>query len=1210
MTDKKGKVLNPFQHALKRPDTYIGSTVTTRSKNWVYSPQENDSSMEPKIVNRKIKYNNGLLRLFIEIMSNAIDNKWRSEKNDVKMKRIDFKVDNDPDSETYGWITIRNDGYCIPAEKTKYEFEDYRTGKVRKEKLYPVEVFFGEMLAGTNFEDEDDKKTSGRNGMGGKTIIVFSKKARVEHTNLEHKKKIVLEFSNNGKKRTTPEVSSYKAKTGYTEISFLPDYEYFGYENMDDDLFNLIKKYVYECAMITGLTVTLNEEKIVVKTLEKYIRLYFPDPKENSLMYFKAPNGDECVIIEKGIPDMDAKDDVPQVSWINGLNTRDGGTHVKPWKDVIFNSLVKTFNARKPKKGEAVLKTTKKELYPYFTIFVRAEVGGAKFDGQTKDMLVAPDIELASDKKGKAELNATISNGIKKMLKWNFISLLEEKLSLKAEKTQSRKENVGSRKVAASKKYTPANFAGTKKADECTLIISEGLSAKTFADRMFSNDYYGSYAIRGKFINVQNATIREINDNPEVQALKKIVGLVTGVDYTEDTNRKTLKYGKILIITDQDDDGFHIRGLLLNFLHHLWGSLFEIVRDDGTSFVESLTTAVGMVKEGKKIQMFFSNPEFQEWMANEDPKRLKKLARAGNIKYYKGLGSHGPTDTKLYTDDEKRIKYVLDGDEADYMELGFNKHQSHWRKEWITRDIPKPGELIITDDDDNGIIPITTKGDLSLSSFVDSQLIIYHVMALRRALPNMYDGFKESQRKAFYGTMMDKDAKNKAVNLENLCGSIKKLTGYHHAGSALQDTMKKMAQGFVGSNNIPPLQNADGEFGTRLHGGNDASAARYIFTALEKVTWTVFSALDEPILKHAMEDGESIEYEQFMPIIPMILINGANGIASGYSTNIPCYNPDDIVQWIETWLQSEDGQVDLPFLKPWYRGFNGEIELLKHEGTGKSRKPRLFDPEKDDKPTGWRSKGILEKGKKGWWNIKELPIGMWTSTMTEYLEYLLSGTPPDGSKKKKGDKYLKDVRWKGTTNTIHWEILPTKEFIPDMNVVGNFKNLQNTFSLTNMHVLDSNGYPRNYSSPEELLYDFCEERLHHYDLRRNYWLKKYKQDYQKENDRYKYVKAVVDKKLNMHQKDEALEADMKKLGLRKVKGGGDNSDEGATYNYLLSMQMRSMTVKRLEEIKKEMETLKKKVDDLEGQTGIDLWATDLETFKVAYKKFLKTRKEE
>lgn len=1232
MTSKTGKVLNPFKHARLRPDTYIGSAKTIKLKTWIFNDTDSEeangrdenegseaSDVETrkvaslsKIIYKKIKYNPGMTSIFIEIMSNAIDNLWRSQAHGIPMRRIDFQADNDPDSETYGWITIKNDGYCIPIEKTEYEFDDYRRNKTRKETLYPAEVFFGEMLAGTNFEDDEKRKTSGRNGMGGKAMVIFSSDATIEHTDPERHKKLVITFSEHGTQRTKPVVTSYRAKTGYTQVSFRPDYEYFGYEGMDGDFFSLIKKYVHECAMITGLNVTLNGEKIIMKNLEKYVRLYYPDNKENALIHLKAPNGDECVLIERGLPDLDAREDVPQVSWINGINTRDGGIHVKAWVDAIFPLLVKTFNARKTKKGEQSLKTTAKELYPYFTIFVRAEVFGAEFSTQTKERLTGPKIVLAKNAKQSTELTASLTTGIKKMMKWNFITLLEEKLLLKAEKKQTRKEGSGGRKVAASKKYSPANFAGGKQSKKCTLIISEGLSAKTFADRLFKRDYYGSYAIRGKFINVQNATMKEISENAESQQLKKILGLVTGVDYTDENNRKLLKYGKVLIITDQDDDGFHIRGLLLNFFHHLWPGLFDIKCEDGSPFVESLTTAVAMVRRGKEIKMFFSNPEFQEWMKNEDPKELRKLINSGSIKYFKGLGTHEATDAKLYSEDQKRIFYVLDGEEADYMDLGFNKHQSNWRKEWITRDMPKPGDNHEGDADScagTSTSEITVSGDVSLSTFVDTQLIIYHIMALRRALPNMFDGFKESQRKAFYGIMMDKDARKRPINLENLAGSVKKITGYHHGGTSLQDTIIKMAQGFVGSNNIPLLKNA-GEFGTRVYGGDDAAAARYITTNLEDISWAIFPSLDDPILTHAMEDGENVEYKQFMPIIPMILINGANGIASGYSTNIPCYNPEDIVKWIELWLGSGGGAPEAPArLKPWYRGYIGEIELLIHEGTGKSRKTRVFDPDSDGdtKPTAWRSKGILEKGKKGWWNIKELPVCMWTSSMTEHLEYLMSGTPPEGSKKKKGEKCLKDIRWKGTTNTINWEILPNKEFVPDIEAAGNFKNLQSTSPLTNMHVLDSNGYPRNYSSPEDLLQDFCSERLRYYGLRKDYWLKKYKKDLQKESDRYKYVKAVIDKKLNMYQTDEKLEADMKKLGLRKVAG---ENDKDLSYDYLLSMQMRSMTVRRLAEIEKEILRLKKLVADLQGKEPSDLWLEDLATFKVAYAKFQKTRKEE
>lgn len=1259
-SSKTGKVLNNFQHALIRPEPVIGSRITIRRDCWVYATSsstneeesqidasEDDTSTKkntPKIILKKIKFNAGLTKIFCEIMSNAIDNLWRSQKYGLTMKRIEFKIPTDPEDEYFGWITVINDGYCIPVEKAKYEFADFRTGDIRNENLYPAEVFFGEMNAGTNFEDEEGKKTSGTFGWGAKAAVIFSKAFTVEHTNPEQRKMLVQNYSENGTVRDKPTVTSYKNKTGYTSISFLPDYEYFGYPGMDDDYFSLIKRYVYECAMITGLGVVLNGEKIVVKDLGKYVRLFYPDAKENSLFSFKAPNGDECVVIEKGVPEKEVEDEVPHVSWVNGVSTRDGGIHVDAWRESIFSVLVKTFNSRKPKKGEKdVLKTTAKDLYPYFTIFVRAEIEGPKFDGAPKDQLVGyingdgeivGKLNLTKDKKEKSVFTASINEAMKKIMKWNFVTLLEEKLAMKADRTQSRKEGSTSKKVPATKNYTPANFAGTKRSAECILVVGEGLSANAFVGQLIAkipegSDLVGRLAIRGKFINVQNASSRDINANAEVAQLKKILGLVTGVKYTKDhpENLKLLKYWKLMLATDQDDDGFHIRGLVLNFIYWGWPELFDLRCPDGTYFIESLSTAVAIARWGKgSMKIFYSNPEYREWLEGPEPKTLKGLS----VKYYKGLATHEVGEEDIYLGKKnpamkslKRVQYFLDDEVGDYMDLGFNKHQADWRKVWITRDMRQAGD----DTPLEALVPIVVNGELSLSSFVDTQLKIYHIMALRRALPNMYDGFKESQRKAFYGIMMNKKARKGVVNLENLAGSVKEATGYHHGGTSLENTIKKMAQGFVGTNNIPLLK-AAGQFGQRELGGEEAGAARYIFTGLEEVTNAIFCAEDRPLLQQRIEDDVKVEFELFMPIVPIILINGADGIASGYSTKIPCYNPDDIVAWIEAWLESEDGTVDLPWLMPWYNGFVGENELLKRVG----KTVKTFDPEVDEgPPTAWRSKGILEQGKGGWWHIRELPIGMWTNTMKEHLEYLLSGTPPEGSKKKKGDRYLLDVRWKGSINTAKWDIKPTKDFIPDMNVVGNFKNMQSTFSLTNIHVIDENNFPRKFSCPEELLGEFCVRRLAFYDKRRDYWLKKYEIDAQRESDRYKYVKLVVDGKLNMHQKGEKLEGDMKKAGLRKFanknKKVKDDAEAAAededgnvdpvaaeavdtSYDYLLSMQMRSMTVERLAQIKKELEATKAKLDELKNKTSKDLWVDDLGRFKAAYAKFLKTRKEE
>ena len=554
------------------------------------------------------------------------------------------------------------------------------------------------------------------------------------------------------------------------------------------------------------------------------------------------------------------------------------------------------------RRGEkSVLKTTAKELYPYFVMFVRAECPGAQFDSQTKDRLNSPEIILAEDKAQKAVLNKAVAEGVKKMMRWNFVGLLEEKLLAKADRAQTKKDGA-KEKVYYGKNLNDAHYAGTKRSGECALFITEGLSAKTFADSIIANiedgsDYYGSFAIRGKFINVQKASRREVMANEEVKALKTILGL----PWTSTVAVSDLRYGKIIIMTDQDDDGFHIRGLLINFIWHLWPTLITsgMVQDGTQYFLGSFTTMVVKAEWGTgknaQMKMFYSNPEYKQWYELEGCK-IKGL----KVKYYKGLGTHAPGDEHLYLEDQKILKYGTDGNEDKYMSLGFDK-ETNVRKEWITRDMVKPGELRLTDGDDT---PIAVDGPISISDFVEQQLIIYHKMALARAIPNMYDAFKDGQRKAFYGVNVDPDTKKGSVNLENLVGSIKKATGYHHAGKALEDTVKKMVQGFVGANNIPLMVN-DGQFGSRSCGGDDAAASRYIATRLEEITGTIYHRLDEPILTRTIEDGKEVEYGMYIPVIPMILINGGAGIASGYSAKLPCYNPDDVVVWIDDWLNSK-----------------------------------------------------------------------------------------------------------------------------------------------------------------------------------------------------------------------------------------------------------------------------------------------------------------
>lgn len=1166
--DRFGKNLNFFEMCLLRPDTFIGSIKTVKGNHWIFNEEQGI------IERRKINYNQGLIRIFIEIMSNAIDNKWRSEKKGIKMTKIEFTID----KET-GWITCWNDGLGIPVIKHKYKISDQMTDETKIIKMYPAEMFFGSGFSGTNYKDEEDRKTSGRNGVGAKATNAFSDHFIIEHYDSETGQVLKKEYKKNGTERLATEISSMKRKNSWTQVSFLPDYERFGYSGIDDDFFDLIKTYIYECAMITKFNVFLNGEKIIVKDLLKYAKLYFPDSKTNPCIYFTAPNGDECVLVQN-ISDNDDRDDVDHISFINGIHTLRGGAHVSVWKKLIFSNIVLSFNKRNPKKGQKkteLKKTTAKQLFPYFTLFVRCEAFNPQFDTQTKDFMTSPDIDLEVTTEFKQEIDSAII----KILRWSFVKDLEEKLKFKQKKTTVPR--TVERDVSYGKKLWDANEAGKRKRTQCTLFITEGLSPKNWADTFISkleggHDLNGSCAIRGKFIG-ENKTELQIWGNEEVQMLTRVLGLVQNVDYSDDSNYKTLRYGKICILTDADDDGIHIRGLLLNFFFRYWPSLFE--RNVISAFSTSIVKATHK-RNRTKTKVFYTKTEFEQWTSENE-----KLAKQYDIKYFKGLGSHQPGDENFYIKDPKCVIFIPDEKVDTFLKLAFNKQYSNQRKEWIVKDIPKP----LSETSEKMIIKkkkkhMTYDGDLPMSNFISNDLVVFFRTSVTRAMPNMYDSFNESYRKIFY-CVGPKDIK---VNV--LMGDITSRTDYQHGPASLEGAIVKMAQGFVGSNNIPLLVNS-GEFGSRMTCAND-TAGRYLYTHLDPISNYLYRKEDEPLLIHEISDGIVVEYKHYVPILPTLLINGKTGIATGYSTQIMCYNPEDLIEWIEKWLEDENNYVEDEETKllPWCRGFKGKFEFVKKNG----------------KITGWKSTGILKEKKDGWWEISEVPVNVSFNDVKEYLELLRDGKSPKkkGEKGKAKKKTEKDKKPKqkliqsfvqnGSPNSAVFKFKPIEGFEPDINT--NFSILISRGSFTNMVMLDENNYPRKYNKVESMLNDFCKYRLDFYDKRKIYWLGIWKQELVIKQNRYIFIQKVRDGELDIHQEDENLISSMEEFEFEKV----DDS-----YNYLLDMPIRSITVKKMENMAKEIKELKEKIKKYKSQTNKDLWKSDLQDFKEYYPKFLKLR---
>jgi DNA topoisomerase-2 len=1178
MANLKGKKLNDFEHCLLRPDTYIGSIENEKHDMWIY-----DDSIEG-FVNKQIKYNHGLDRIIIEIFSNAIDNKFRSEEKKIKMTKIKVTV-----NKENGEISIWNDGLFIPIELTEFEYKNHKTKEVTIDKCYPAETYFGDFKSSTNYNDTEQRKTSGRNGIGAKATVCFSKSFEVEHTDPKKHKKFYQKYENNGTERSKPHITSYQGKTGYTKITFIPDYEKFGFtKGLSNDFYALIKKHTYDTAMLTGLNVTFNgdeqgETKIVIKDLIKYAKLFFPN---SQMISFKSKDC-QVVLVDEGIaPETETSDSVRHVSFVNGCPSIKGGTHIDAWRDNIFSSIVKAVNAKNTK--AKLPKASAKELHPYFVMFVVTDVSNPKFNSQTKEELTSPTPKT---------IKLTDAD-ITKICKWNFYELLKERLLAKMDKKANKTTKVSKKTLNLGTKGQEANWAGSNKSMGCTLHIVEGMSAKKFATTGFSvlentNDANGVLALKGKFINVVKATTAQISNNEEVQLIRKVLGLQNGVDYSKDNNFEKLRYGRINILTDSDLDGHHIKGLVQAFFWKLYPSLLK-----REGFLMSLSTPLLVVKD----KFFYSNEEYVDWQ-----KTAKSKASA---KYHKGLGTSTNKQAKECFEDNKITTYTLDGDEDAYMALGFEKEKTDARKDWLNRHLPEDSftnniKLEDVEDENNPIEIKRTEldddnfyeGDMALSYFIDTRIRAFGLKALTRAIPSVMDGMKESQRKILFTFFKENITEEREKKVEQMSGKVSDVSGYHHGGASANQTIINMAQGFIGANNIPLLANS-GQFGSRLDGG-EASAPRYIFTFLEKITRVLFNETDDNILEYVVDDGMQVEPYWYMPILPMILINGADGIGMGFSTNIPTYNPTDIVAWIKNKIKSMTTKKNdkMEPLIPWARGFKGESYIENNK---------------------WITKGILREKKSGWWEISELPVGVWAD---KYKATILEGVsdtdkpkkakpkPKVGAKRKSANKSIcDDIVEKNIYNNndeILYKIKVSKTFEPTLENMG----LVKSYSLNNMYMLNEHGCPIKFGSAEEILEYYFPRRLIFYVHRKKYLLNVLNHRYKILKNRVKFLNAVVKQDIDIHLKIDELEKLLDSLKYDKICGMKHDDVGKLNYNYLLDMPIRSLTITTMEKYEKEMKQVKSDIDILKPKSASDLWIEDLDKFDIAYEEFIEIRKQ-
>ncbi|KAF9764374.1 DNA topoisomerase 2 [Nosema granulosis] len=1074
----------PLEHILLRPDTYIGSVEKETQSIYVW---DDDTK---KIILKNISYVPGLYKIFDEIIVNAADNKIRDPK--MSVIKVDIDVKNNK-------ISVFNDGKGVPIEMHK------------EEKVYVPELIFGQLLTSSNYNDDEKKVTGGRNGYGAKLCNIFSTEFIVETADNRVKKIYKQYYRNNMAITEKPEIESYTDK-GFTRITFKPDLKRFKMESLDSDIVSLLKKRVYDLsATVKNIKVYLNGELITVSGFKDYVGLYLP---------VDAPVVHSIINNRWELAFTVSEDQFQQVSFVNSICTSKGGTHVTHVVDQLIEKI-----AEQIKKKHKDLTVKPALIKGSIFIFINCLVDNPAFDSQTKENLTLRLSAFGS----KCEPIEAFCN---KLLKdTNIVDKVSEYAKLKANLQLKKTDGTKTTRLTGIDKLEDANLAGTRRSQECTMILTEGDSAKTLAVSGISQvgrDLYGVFPLRGKVLNVREASNKQILENKEIVALKKILGLQHNKVYE---NTSSLRYGHLMIMTDQDHDGSHIKGLLINFFDHFYPSLLKI-----PGFLQEFITPIIRVTKGEQTKDFFTIPEFEEW------EKLPE-ARGWKAKYYKGLGTSNSKDAKQYFSNlplhVKTFK-PLQPEDREAIDLAFNKKKADARKTWLMGFVP-------------GTYLDQTPSHISISDFVNRELILFSMADNIRSIPNVMDGLKPGQRKVMFGCFKKKLYTE--IKVAQLVGSISEQTNYRHGETSLATTIIGLAQDFVGANNINLLM-PNGQFGSRILGGKDCSSPRYIYTQISAITRTIFHEKDELVLNFLNEEGKSVEPEYYVPVIPMVLVNGAEGIGTGWSTNIPNFNPLDIVENIKRLIRDEP----LVEMVPFYRNFKGSIEKIE---AGK-----------------YQVNGIYEE-EGGETVITELPVGVWTQNYKKYLNSLLD------------DKKIVDFTEHHTEKFVHFRIQPAVD--PEI------LKLNTTISTNNMICFDPTHKIKRYNTVEDILKEFYYIRLRLYMSRKEKLLEIIKDDLLKIENKIRFIQEVVTDslKINKRKRKDIVE-DLEERNYLRLND----------FEYLLSMSISSLTYERIDQLNKEYENRKEHHADLLSKTPKDIWLEDLEAFLVEYQKILDEDEEE
>lgn len=1160
MTDYEVK--DDYAHVLARRDMWLGDVNNATQPMYLYDWENN------KLTYEKATFNFGLLKVFDEILVNAIDNIART-KTGKKLENIwvDF-------IDVKGFksmaIRVKNDGPSIPIEKytpkPKAEGESAKAYERRMEiesKLtdkYIPEILFTVLRSSSNYnvEDEKTRTTGGLNGLGAKLTSIFSTYFSIDICNKGTRYQQTMRNHNDIIEE--PKIAKTRA-SDYVQVTFIPDWTQLDkdseFNDLNADMLKILAKRVFDYSHL-GINLFINDKHLpnlsFLEFTNLHMQLHDPEIEMEEAMcvgkfkQWKVAYGFSPLKIDK-------------ISYVNNVVTYKGGQHVNLIRDQVIDAIQKKL------KKQANVKTITARI----AMSVYAIIPGVAFSSQAKTALSTDKLEVPQLNKAKLD----------KFIEENGIVDFFEKSKVKSKNKKTQRS-----RITNIDKLRDAEEAGkpmnqrTEKNHICTLFICEGDSAQTLCTRgikILGEQYYGSFALRGKLLNTLKSTNDKYLQNVELTNLKQAIGLVDGKKYTD---TKSLRYQRIVCCKDADYDGSSIMGLVINFFYQYFRELM-LMPD---FFYEFITPVVNVYmkpyvpKTSYPIKCYYNlnvfNQDFKKGYIEINGKKIETSKLI--TKYIKGLGGNTDNDIEVYFKDFNR--YLIHIDCATektkqnimlaYSEDRFKKSDKipnlYYSDEELKRvdkintyaDLRK---IWITNVNDSSYLP-RDSSEITFDDFCDIDLALASYDTCERSIPSVIDGLKPSQRKVIYTFFnMSKEKASTSTKVFQLTGKVADFASYHHGDSSLNETITKMGQDFVGSNNIPLIEK-DGQFGSRNKLGKDASAPRYIAGYLSKLARLIFPKIDDELLTTKIEDNSPVEPLFYIPIIPMLLVNGATGIGTGWSTDIPMFNPDDLIRI--TWNRLE-GKKELLKILPWCRNYKGTVV---------------------DMGDFWRFIGNIDKINTTTYRINEIPVGMSIDELRDQMNQMIE----TGILKEYVNMASRKSKKEIDNDPDAFEFILTfmsDKVTNDMDEsdIATEMNLYRDIRKTNMVAFDHECHPRRYKDIDALYNEWYEVRMDLYKQRYNHIIELMKLEILKLKNKLRFCQNIKKYKLEEKNKKEFISL----LETEKYDKFND------CYDYITTMSIDSVAKYKIDELINQIAKKEEELRLFQKKTAIDLWKQDL-----------------